>query len=43
MIEGIAEYVNISDRVNLLETLCKRVSDTQSNTFGKTPFRSYST
>ena len=42
MIEGIAEYVNISDRVNLLETLCKKVSDTQSNTFGKTPFRSYS-
>ena len=42
MIPGLAEYVEIGDRTQLLLELYNQVKITQSNTFGKTPFRSYS-
>ena len=42
MIKNLAEYVDIGDRVELLTTLYEKVKVTHSNTFGKTPFRSYS-
>lgn len=42
MIPGLAEYVEIGDRTQLLLNLYNQVKITQSNTFGKTPFRSYS-
>lgn len=42
MIKNLAEYVDIGDRVELLTSLYEKVKVTHSNTFGKTPFKSYS-
>ena len=38
MIPGLAEYVDIDDRVDLLTSLYNKVKDQGGNTFGKTAF-----
>lgn len=42
MIPGLAEYVDIGDRVNLLTSLYNQVKGLGGNTFGKTAFTGYS-
>lgn len=44
MIKGVAEYINIpiEDDIELLLSLYKKVKKDANNTFGKTPFVSYS-
>ncbi|QOI69040.1 hypothetical protein Mosig_00076 [Pelagibacter phage Mosig EXVC030M] len=42
MIKGVAEYLNIKHHKQLYETLYNLVKTKDNNTFGKTPFVSYS-
>ena len=42
MIPGIAEYLNIKPDYDTFNRLYVEVKATSSNTFGKTPFKSYS-
>ena len=42
MIKGVAEYINIPIDTELLLSLYEKVKKDANNTFGKTPFVSYS-
>ena len=42
MIPGVAEYVDVNNETDLLLSLYEKVKKTANNTFGKTPFVSYS-
>jgi len=42
MIQGVAEYINVATDTELLLSLYNKVKSNVNNTFGKTPFVSYS-